>query len=41
MNRTKLFAVVSGEGVSGTTNSNMHSFEVGTADLQVSLSMQG
>ena len=36
-----VFAVVSGEGVSGTTNSNMLSFAVGAANLQVSLSMQG
>jgi hypothetical protein len=36
-----VFATVSGEGVSGTTNSNMISFEVAAADLDVSLSMQG
>ena len=36
-----VFATVSGEGILAETNSNMLSFEVEEADLQVSLSMQG
>ena len=36
-----VFAVVSGEGISTTANSNMLSFEVAEASLNVSLSMQG
>jgi len=35
-----VFATVSGEGIAATTTSNMLSFEVGAADLDVSLSMQ-
>ena len=35
-----VFAVLSGEGISTSTNSNMLSFEVAEADLSINLSMQ-
>jgi len=37
----EVFARLSGQGFFGTANSNLLSFEIGEADLSVSLSMQG